>query len=305
MTLIDFIGGPTALQEAPRLAERLGLASQDLFVKRDDLIGLGGGGNKVRKLQYTCTEAVAAGATVLVTTGAPQSNHARLSAAAAAKLGLRAVLVLDGVQPQAELGNVLLERFLGATIVWADGRDPNSVAEEAISMLIAEGERPFLIPFGGTTPQSAQGYADAARELLIQLPDVEHVVVAVGSGGTMAGLVKVLGAERVLGVDSGAVSDARTTVTDLLHAMGVTVEAADLRIDTDQVGHGYEHLGAGTRTAMHLFAETEAILLDPTYTGRAAAGLATAIRTGTIRPGDKTVFLHTGGLPGLFAHPEI
>jgi L-cysteate sulfo-lyase len=305
MKPIDLLGGITPIQAAPRLAERLGLGSHDLSVKRDDLIGLGGGGNKVRKLQYTCADAISQGATVLVTTGAPQSNHARLTAAAAAKLGLRAVLVLEGDQPAAERGNVLLERFLGATVVWAGDGDLASAAEDVTDQLAAQGERPYLIPFGGSTSSSAEGYADAARELLAQQPDIDHVVVAIGSGGTMAGLVKVLGAERVLGVDAGAVGDARATVAGLLRGMGEAVDPGDLRIDGDQVGRGYEHFEPATQTAMLHFAQTEGIFLDPTYTGRAAAGLASAIQSRAIRPGDTTVFLHTGGLPGLFGHPEI
>jgi L-cysteate sulfo-lyase len=304
MIPIDLVAGITPLHAAPRLAVRLGLGAGDLRVKRDDLIGLGGGGNKVRKLQYTCAEAVGRSATVLVTTGAPQSNHARLTAAAAARLGLRAVLVLEGAEPPAAQGNLLLERYLGASIVWAGDDDLAATASDVVAALAADGERPYLIPFGGTSAQSAEGYADAARELLEQRPDLDHVVVAVGSGGTMAGLVKVLGADRVVGVDCGAVADARATVADLLRGMGSPVAPEQLRIDGEHIGRGYARLEPATRAAMTEFAQAEGILLDPTYTGRAAAGLISAVRSGRIRPGESTVFMHTGGLPGLFGHPE-
>ncbi|WP_188510555.1 pyridoxal-phosphate dependent enzyme [Conyzicola nivalis] len=304
MIPIDLVTGVTPLHAAPRLALRLGLGAGDLLVKRDDLIGLGGGGNKVRKLQYTCAEAIGGSATVLVTTGAPQSNHARLTAAAAARLGLRAVLVLEGAEPPQVQGNLLLEKYLGASVVWAGDDDLAAAAAGVVAALAADGERPYLIPFGGTSAHSAEGYADAARELLGQLPEPDHVVVAVGSGGTMAGLVKVLGAKRVLGVDCGAVDDARGTVADLLRGMGSAVAPEELRIDGNQIGRGYARLEPATRAAMTEFAQAEGILLDPTYTGRAGAGLISAVRSGEIRPGERTVFLHTGGLPGLFGHPE-
>jgi 1-aminocyclopropane-1-carboxylate deaminase/D-cysteine desulfhydrase-like pyridoxal-dependent ACC family enzyme len=299
-----FVPGPTPLEPAPRLAAALGLRAGDLLVKRDDLIGLGAGGNKVRKLQVTIGEALRAGASTVLTTGAVQSNHARLTAAAGARLGLRVVLVLNGDAPDSERGNVVLDRLLGAEIIWAG----HGSAEDVANTLELDSGHGIVhrIPFGGSSPASAEAYVAAGGELLAQRPDVRHVVVAVGSGGTMAGLVTALGADRVLGVDCGAVPDVRATVAALIAAMRPQAHptAETLRIDRAQIGDGYEHIGPATRDALSLAARTEGIVLDPTYTGRAMAGLILAVAAGDIRPGERTVFLHTGGLPGLFGHVE-
>jgi L-cysteate sulfo-lyase len=299
-----FVPGPTPLEGAPRLAAALGLGEGDLLIKRDDLIGLGAGGNKARKLQVTMGEARRVGASTVVTTGAAQSNHARLTAAAGARLGLRVVLVLSGHAPESDRGNVLLDHLLGAEIVWS-GEDPAEDVADALERDFT-GEIVHRIPFGGSSPASAEAYVAAGRELTAQQADVRHVVVAVGSGGTMAGLVTALGADRVIGVDCGAVADARETVGDLVAAMRPDAHPAadELRLDRSQIGSGYEHMGPATRDALSLAARTEGIVLDPTYTGRAMAGLVGAVAAGRIRPGERTVFLHTGGLPGLFGHPE-
>lgn len=284
---------PTPLEAAPRLAARLGLA--ELWFKRDDLNGLGGGGNKIRKLQYTCADALATGATTVITSGAPQSNHARLTAAAAARLGLACVLVLDGPPPDDQRGNLLLDGLAGAEIVWGGHRPlAEVVAHEA------QTRSAYLIPFGGTSPASTQGYVDCGRELRAQVPDIEaaEVVVALGSGGTMAGLVRELGAERVIGVSVGAVPDPRATVAGLLVG---EVEPDALRIDGSQVGAGYRTLTDAARAALETTARDEGVFLDPTYTARAMA----ALLAGSFPHGDRVIFLHTGGLPGLFGHPQV
>lgn len=288
VTPIPLGSWPTPLEPAPRLAAALGL--DELWIKRDDLTGLGGGGNKVRKLQYTCAEAVRAGATRLVTTGAAQSNHARLTAAAAARLGLQCTLVLRGEPPANARGNLILDEMAGASVVWA-GADP---LDE-----VAAAQDGYVIPFGGTSPVSALGYVDCARELLTQLPDFATVVVALGSGGTMAGLVAHLGPHRVYGVDTGALPDPRTTVAALLEGMGAKADPAELQIDESHVGAGYAALTDPVRSALVLAARTEGLFLDPTYTGRALAGLRAT------PPDGKVVFLHSGGLPGLFGHPAL
>jgi L-cysteate sulfo-lyase len=287
---------PTPLEDAPRLAVRLGLRAGDLRVKRDDLIGLGGGGNKVRKLEFTCGAALARGATVLVTTGAAQSNHARLTAAAAARLGLRAVLVLAGERPASGTGNLTLNALFGARLVWAGDEDPSVAAERVAGDLRGQGERPEIIPFGGSSAVAARGYALCGEEILEQT-DPAHVVVAVGSGGTMAGLVEALGADRVLGVDTGAVPDPRERVASM------TTRGGPLRLRTDQAGPGYGAATPAGRAAMRDAARCEGMVLEPVYTAKALAGLAAAVRDGDIRPGERTVFVHTGGLPGLFGHP--
>ncbi len=292
---------PTPLDRAPRLAAALGLRADDLAVKRDDLTDLGGG-NKVRKLEHLAAEALAAGATVLVTSGGVQSNHARMTAAAAARLGLRAVLVLGGSPSAGRPGNLALEAALGARVVVVpdpadvDGRVA-AVAEE----LRADGEVPAVLPLGGSSVTGARGYLACAAELAEQAPGTRHVVVAVGSGGTMAGLVAGLGAARVLGVDTGAVPDPVERVAALTAALGGSAEG--LRLRRDQVGGGYGVLTPSAADALRTAARTEGLLLDPVYTAKALAGLAAAVADGSIRPGERTVFVHTGGLPGLFGHP--
>jgi len=304
---VRFVDAPTPIESAPRLAKAIGLLGSDLLVKRDDLIGLGGGGNKVRKLQYSCGAAVRAGATTLVTAGAPQSNHARLTAAAGARLGLNVILVLAGEAPETRRGNLLLDELFGARIVWSGNRAVDAQAQTVMNSLAGSGTNAYRIPFGGSSPSTARGYADAAHELLQQVPDLDQVVVAVGSGATMAGLVSVLGAERVIGIETGAVEDARRTVSGLVNGMsGVSpVRAGMLRLDAGQIGAGYAHLTPAARRAMETAARLEGLVLDPTYTGRAMAGLIAAAAGGAIRPGQRTVFLHTGGMPGLFGHPQV
>jgi L-cysteate sulfo-lyase len=282
---------PTPLEKAPRLAATLGL--DELWIKRDDLSGLGGGGNKVRKLQYICAEALAAGATTLITTGAPQSNHARLTAAAAARLGFRAVLVLAGGPTEPDRGNLLLDSLAGAEIVWAGPTPLDLCAEVTAAELRDWGARPYIIPFGGSSPASVQGYVDCAREIEQQLGEFDRVVAAVGSGGTMAGLVAALGPERVFGVDAGAVADPHAAVA----ALTKDVSPADLQIDRRQIGARYGAFTDRALEAIKLAARTEGLFLDPTYTGRAMASLI----AGSVPRQGRTVFLHTGGLPGLFA----
>jgi L-cysteate sulfo-lyase len=298
---------PTPLEPMPRLAAELGLGAGDLLVKRDDLCGLGGGGNKVRKLEWTVADALRRGADTLVTTGAPQSNHARLTAAAAARLGLRAVLVFPGQAPSSAAGNLVLDALFGAEIVYTGAASAAGLGEAAAdvaSQLAAEGRVPYLIPFGGSSALAARGYVTAGREMLAAVPGVRTVVVALGSGGTMAGLVASLGAARVLGVHTGAVDDPRAVVHSLTASLDGAVRADDLRIDLNQVGAGYDALTDPVREALTLAARLEGIVLDPVYTGRALAGLIAAVRAGEIRAGESTVFLHTGGLPGLFGHAD-
>ena len=179
---------PTPLEPAPRLAVAIGLDRDDLWIKRDDLTGLGAGGNKVRKLQHTAADALSSGATTLVTTGAAQSNHARLTAAVGARLGLEVVLVLAG-SGGAVAGNLALDALLGATIRWAGDvaeDELEQVAADVVTELTAAGRVVARIPFGGTSVAGARGYVAAGLELIEQMPDLDLVVVAVGSGGTAA-----------------------------------------------------------------------------------------------------------------------
>lgn len=299
---------PTPVEPAPRLARALGLGESDLWIKRDDLTGLGGGGNKVRKLEWLCGQAVADGATVLVTTGAPQSNHARLTAAAGARLGLDVVLVLAGEPGASGSGNLALDGLLGATVVWAGDVDDSALdarAKQVAHGLRRGGAVPAVIPFGGSSVLGARGYLECGHELRAQVPGISTVVTAVGSGGTMAGLVAALGPSRVLGVHCGAVSDPLGTVTRLASGLvGERLATDALRLRRDQVGAGYATVTDAAMDALLTAARTEGLVLDPVYTGRALAGLAAAVREGTVRPGRPTVFLHSGGLPGFFGHAE-
>jgi D-cysteine desulfhydrase len=294
------------LEPAPRLASALGLGERDLWIKRDDLIGLGAGGNKVRKLEYTVGAALAEGADTLVTVGAPQSNHARLTAAAGARLGLDVVLVFPGERGASRSGNLTLDALFGAQVLWAGDVDLRQLIETArgvADVLRGRGARPALIPFGGSNAAGARGYEQAGRELLSQLPSLDTAVVALGSGGTMAGLVAALGPERVLGVDTGAMAEPESAVAAMASEL-TDLGAIRLRIRADQIGPGYGRLTDSTAAALELAARTEGIVLDPVYTGRAMAGLVAAVADGTIAPGRTTVFWHTGGLAGLFGHAE-
>jgi L-cysteate sulfo-lyase len=297
---------PTPLEPMPRLARALGLGEDDLWIKRDDLTGLGGGGNKVRKLEWTCGAALADGATVLVTTGAPQSNHARLTAAAAARLGLDAVLVLAGSPGSSRSGNLALDGLFGATVRWAGAADDQAlgaIAAQVAEELRRRGAVPAVIPFGGSSVLGARGYAECGRELLAERPGLETVVVAVGSGATMAGLIDTLGSARVLGVHCGAIADPARTVSELASGLsGAAVAPRALRLRLDQVGDGYGSLTGETMAALTLAARTEGVVLDPIYTGRAMAGLIAAVKEGDIADGQRTIFLHSGGMPGLFGH---
>ena len=299
---------PTPLEAAPRLARALGLGVTDLWLKRDDLTGLGGGGNKVRKLEWLCGAALARGADTLITCGARQSNHARLTAAAGARLGLDVVLVLAGSACDVGDGNVALDGLLGASVVWAgdvahEALDP--IAMAVLQQLREEGARPELIPYGCSSVLGARGYVACGHELLVQAPDLVTVVTALGSGGTMAGLVDALGPARVLGVDCGAIEQPARTVGALVAGLaGTAPDPAALRIRLDHVGAGYAALTEPVMAALTLSARTEGVLLDPIYTGRALAGLMSAVAENQIKAGERTVLLHSGGLPGLFGHAD-
>jgi L-cysteate sulfo-lyase len=296
---------PTPLEPAPRLAAALGLGDDQLWIKRDDLTGLGGGGNKVRKLERIIATATREGADALVTTGAAQSNHARLTAAAGARLGIPVTLVLAGGPGSSPAGNLLLDGLFGASIRWAGDEELAGIADEVAARLAAEGARPSVIPFGGSNRDGALAYVDAADELRAQFGQEAVSVVAVGSGGTMAGLVAGLGHEHVLGVHTGAVADPRAVVADLVGAVTARpVNAGALRLRTDQVGAGYGVIADDAAAAIRLTARAEGIVLDPVYTGRAMAGLIAAVRDGDIGSGAPIVFWHTGGMPGLFGHPD-
>ncbi|HZQ26351.1 MAG TPA: D-cysteine desulfhydrase family protein [Acidimicrobiales bacterium] len=300
---------PTPLEQADRLGAALGMEAGALWVKRDDCTGLAGGGNKARKLAYLCADAQAQGCDVLVTGGGRQSNHVRMTAAAANKLGIDCTIVLASEPPAVPTGNVVLDLLLRPEIDWAGPLDYyalEAAIDRTCERLAAEGRRPYPIPIGGASPVGALGYVAGADELTAQLPDVELVVVADGSGGTHAGLVAGLGDHgRVLGVDVGTRPDLDQQVpakaAEAAALAGRPEPTGSVQLDHDRFGSGYGAVTEDCREALDLAARTEGLVLDPVYTGKAMAGLVAARRDGRIGASTRTVFLHTGGMPALFA----
>lgn len=304
---------PTPVEAAPRLGEALG--GIHLWVKRDDLTGLAFGGNKARKLEYLVAQAQADGARMLMTRGAVQSNHCRQTAAAAAKFGLDCTLILKGSAPPQVNGNLLLDRLLGAEVEWAQGQDPEQVLQASFEKARSAGRRPYLIPYGGSSPAGAFAYAEAVRELVDQGIEVDRIVFPTSSGGTQAGLVAGARAygltARIYGisVDQPA-SDLKAHVASLagqvseLLGRAETFDPGVIEVDDRFVGGGYGVLGNNERQALVLFARTEGVLLDPVYTGRAAGGLMALVRGGEISAGERVLFWHTGGGPALFAYAD-
>ena len=300
---------PTPLEPMDRLGRWLGLPEGTLAVKRDDCTGLAGGGNKARKLEYLCADALAQGCDVLVTGGGRQSNHARMTAAAANQLGLDATIVLAGSRPSHPTGNLVLDHLLGPEIVWAGDLayyETEAAIEGEAARLRAASRRPYAIPVGGASVVGALGYVQAGVELVAQDPDVDVVVVADGSGGTHAGLVAALGDHgRVLGVDVGTRPDLDQRVpekaAEVADRAGLAPPAGACVIDHDRYGPGYGAPTPETRVALDAAARLEGLVLDPVYTGKALAGLVAAVGDGRIRRGQRVVFLHTGGMPALFA----
>lgn len=311
---LPLISAPTLVEPMPRLSAILG-GGPRLFIKRDDAIPFGFGGNKVRKLALVAARAVAENADTLVTAGGVQSNHARATAAAAARLGMRAVLVANGSPPARKTANALLDDLLGADVIYVESREARApMIHEIADRLRAEGRRPFAIPIGASTPLGALAFALAVAELVDQMPAPDVIVHATSSGGTQAGLVagcRLLGlATRVIGVsadDSSSSLQAQVRaivsgVADLLE-LDPAVLAKGTAIDVDDgfVGGGYGVASEESREAIELAARTEAIFLDPTYTAKAMAGLIAYVRRGKLTAGQTVVFWHTGGQVGLFA----
>ncbi len=307
---------PTPLEALPRLSTELG---PRLFIKRDDQTGLAGGGNKTRKLEFLVADALEKEADTLLTVGAPQSNHARQTAAAAAKFGLRCILVLRGDAPPEATGNLLLNHLLGAQVIWSGKRRRTEVMEEIVAEERAAGRSPYPIPLGGSTPLGAAGYALAMVELKAQTDAIrlnfDRIFLASSSGGTHAGLVVGAGLTgfrgEVLGISVDEnLETLRNTVARLatetaaLLGQPRTYTRPDISANTDYLGAGYAVMGKPEREASELFAQTDGVLLDPVYTGRAAAGMIDLIRRGLIRKNETILFWHTGGTPALWAYAD-
>jgi D-cysteine desulfhydrase family pyridoxal phosphate-dependent enzyme len=300
--------GPTPLEPLDRLSDWLG--GPRLFVKRDDQTGLALGGNKARKLEYLCAEALAQGCDTLVTGGGPQSNHCRMTAAAANRLGLDCHLALAGPTPDRPSGNLLLDHLLGAHLHPTAAReyyDIEASIEAVADDVRAAGGRPYAIPVGGASVTGALGYVDAARELNDQLTEpLDWIVVADGSGGTHAGLLAGLdGPTRILGIDVGTRPDLDERVPELAAATATAIHrpapGAEIHIDHTRFGAGYGKPTPECLEAIRAAARLEGLILDPVYTGKAMAGLIGWIREGRFTEHQSVLFWHTGGAPALFA----
>lgn len=315
--------GPTPIEKLPQLSAALG--GPTIYAKRDDLLGLTSGGNKTRKLEFLVADALAQGADTLITCGAVQSNHCRLTLAAAVKEGLKCRLVLEERVPGSynplSSGNNFLFRLLGVEEIKVVPGGSNML--EAMQAMAADvtssGRKPYIIPGGGSNAIGATGYVQCVQELQQQMfeqgLDFDYLVVPSGSGGTHAGvLVGVYGNNLNIPVIGVSVSRKKDLQTDLIYNLvkttaahvGSAVPPRETVIVYDEyVGAGYSRPTPGMIEAVQLLAQTEGILLDPVYTGKEMAGLIDLVRTGYFKPTDKVLFLHTGGSPALYAYSDV
>ncbi len=314
---------PTPIQRLNRLERELETKVR-LYVKRDDLMGLGGGGNKLRKLEFLLGDAISQGSDTFITVGGLQSNHARLSAAAAAHIGMKCELVLTQVVPRSDEayrrnGNVLLDEIFGAKIHLLSGtQNALDFATDRARILKTEGRRPYLVGTGGSSPVGCLGYALCAVEIAEQEQEIEggftQIVVPNGSSGTQAGLSAGFAA---MGMSPARVSsyavlnsteETQVTTHNLANATLALldrtklIEADSIDVRGDQLGDGYGIPTSTMLDAVRTMARTEGLLLDPVYSGKAFAGVLAAVRRGAYRSGNAILFLMTGGLPGLFAY---
>jgi 1-aminocyclopropane-1-carboxylate deaminase/D-cysteine desulfhydrase-like pyridoxal-dependent ACC family enzyme len=311
---LPLIPAPTLIEPLPRLSALLG-GGPRLVIKRDDAIPFGFGGNKVRKLALVAARARADGADTLITAGGVQSNHARATAATAAKLGMRAVLVANGSAPVPLTANALLDGLLGAEVVYVPSREDRAPAIVAIAeRLRREGRRPYSIPIGASTPLGALAFALAMAELVDQMPPPDVIVHATSSGGTQAGLVagcRLLELPtRIVGVSADDTAPSlqlqvRAIISGMADLLEIDPEqlarGTAIEVDDRFVGDGYGVPTDDSREAIELAARTEAIFLDPTYTAKAMAGLIAYVRQARFVEGQTVLFWHTGGQVGLFA----
>ncbi|MBW4710424.1 D-cysteine desulfhydrase [Roseobacter sp. YSTF-M11] len=314
---------PTPLEPMDRLSEELG--GPRLWVKRDDCTGLSSGGNKTRKLEFLMADAQAQGADTIITQGATQSNHARQTAAAAAKLGMACHILLEDRTGFNDAsynlnGNVLMDRLHGATVSKrGNGVDMNAEMATLAENLRLDGRVPYIVPGGGSNPIGALGYVNCAREVAEQAANVglkiDAFVHATGSSGTQAGLVTGLTAIRsdihLLGIGVRAprekqeqmVFDLAQRTADYL-GTGLQIDRTHVRANCDYVGPGYGLPTEGMKEAVKLLARTEGLLFDPVYSGKGLDGLINLIRQGYFGNMENVVFLHTGGSAALFGYPD-
>lgn len=309
---------PTPLIELTKLSQKLN--GPTIYMKRDDHTGLALGGNKTRKLEFIFGDAHTQGADTIITAGAAQSNHCRQTAAAAASLGLECHLVLGGEEPTQAQGNLLLDKLFGCHIHWAGANRKGEDIPELVEQLKSEGKKPYVIPYGGSSELGAVGFVEAFRELESQRQEISinftHIVFASSSGGTQAGLMlgnKIFESSyQIVGINIDKDESNETPFDQNIVALANSTaklldthyefSADDLLLNADYVGEGYGVVGELENEAIEMTAQTEGILLDPVYTGRAMGGLIDMIRTGQIKPSDSVLFWHTGGAPALFAY---
>lgn len=308
------VGGPTPVETLTRLRHMLG-GGPTLLVKRDDAIPFAFGGNKVRKLAFVAAQARRDGADTLITAGGVQSNHARATAAAAAKLGMRAILVASGDRPEPLTANALLDRLLGAEVVYVPTRAERMPAVlDLVDRERLQGRAPFAIPIGASTPLGALAYVLALAELVEerQAPDV--IVHATSSGGTQAGLVagcRLLGLPtRVVGISADERAAAlQPQIAEIVAGIGELLQIESsllsdgtaIEVDDRFIGDGYGIPTRDSTAAIAAAARCEALFLDPTYTAKAMAGLMTCVTRQEFTPHQTVLFWHTGGQVGLFA----
>jgi len=303
---------PTPIEPLPGLSRHFG--SAQIIIKRDDLTGLGIGGNKTRKLEYLLADALKQGCKTLMSTGAVQSNHCRQVAAAAAKAGLECILVLSGDEPAERQGNLLLDYLSGAKTIFVTRPERDAELQKAFEKAVAEGKKPYLIPYGGSSPIGALGYLEAMHELMEQGFDPDWIIFASSSGGTHAGMA--LGARlyglkaRVLGIGIDNLNiNFSSTIAKLANetarqlGLDLHMSSDEILLNEDYCQTGYGKLQPAEIEAIKLFASKDGILLDPVYTGRAAAGMVDLFSKGSFKPGEQVLFWHTGGTPALFAEP--
>ncbi len=309
---------PSPLDEAKRLRTALGANAPRIFVKRDDAIPFGFGGNKVRKLSLVAVEARARGADTLITVGGIQSNHMRATASTAARLGMQCVLIANGSPPPVPRANALLDALLGAEIQYVASREQRATTMQTLaSRMRVDGRMPYEIPLGASTPLGAAAFARAVAELKAQLPAgivPDAIIHATSSGGTQAGLTAGCAlhglSTRVIGVSADdPAASIEPTVRGIIDGLGALagVDGAALArsvhvsVDDTFVGEGYGIATPASREAQTLAAHTEALFVDHTYTAKALAALIAYVRAGRFRADHTIVFWHTGGQVGLFA----
>lgn len=306
---------PTPIEEAVRLRSAIGCRPR-VFIKRDDAIAFGFGGNKVRKIEVVAARASAEGADVLITTGGVQSNHCRVTAAAAARLGMKCVIVANGAPPERLSANALLDALFGAEIRYVPSREARSPAmDDVAAECRAHGLRPFVIPLGASTPLGALGFVRAIGELVKQVPAApDFIFHSTSSGGTQAGLVAGCAIHglrtRVIGISADEpVAGLQSTVGAIVAGIGDLLgmdadrlpSASEIEADDRFVGSGYGVPSEASREAQSLLARTEAIIVDHTYTAKALAGTIAWLREDKVAPDATVLFWHTGGQVGVFA----